>query len=63
MTMVEDALHDSCFIIDVVVSNDDSTMRSVINNPHIFDKNDKFSVQWCFKTRADNDTQDKIEGW
>ena len=44
MTMVEDALHDSCFIIDVVVSNDDSTMRSVINNPHIFDKNDKFSV-------------------
>ena len=35
LKMVEDALHDICFIIDVVVSENDSTMRAVIKHPPI----------------------------
>ena len=33
LKMVEDAFRDCCFIIDVIVSNNASTMRYVIKNP------------------------------
>ena len=33
LNMVEDAFYNHFFIIDVIVSNDDSTMRAVIKHP------------------------------
>ena len=33
MKMVEYEFRDHCFIIDAIVSGDDSTMRSVLNHP------------------------------
>ena len=33
MNMVEDAFHHRCFIIGVIVSDNDRTMQSVIKNP------------------------------
>ena len=33
LKMVEDALYNSFFIIDIIVSDDDSTMRSVLKHP------------------------------
>ena len=33
LTMVEDAFHHHCFIIDVIISNDDITMQAVLKNP------------------------------
>ena len=33
LKMVEDAFYNHLFIIDVIVSDDDSTMRAVINHP------------------------------
>ena len=33
--MVEDALYNCSFIIDFIVSDDDSTMRAVLNHPSI----------------------------
>ena len=35
LKMVEDALYNHFFIIDVIFSDDDSTMQVVINNPFI----------------------------
>ena len=35
MKMVEDVFRNRYFIIDVFVSNDDSTIRAVLNNPSI----------------------------
>ena len=35
LKMVEDAYYNHFFIIDVIVSNDDSTMRAVLKNPII----------------------------
>ena len=35
LKMVEDALYNLFFIIDVIVSNDDSKMRAVLKNPSI----------------------------
>ena len=35
MKMVEDALHDFCFIIDVIVGDSDSTLRSVLKHSSI----------------------------
>ena len=34
LKMVEDAFCNCFFIIDVIVSDDDSTMRAVINHPY-----------------------------
>ena len=33
LNMLENAFHNLCFIIDVIVSDNDSTMIYVINNP------------------------------
>ena len=33
LKVVEDALYNSFFIIDIIVSDDDSTMRSVLKHP------------------------------
>ena len=33
LKMVEDAFYNRFFIIDVIVSNDDSTMRAVLKHP------------------------------
>ena len=33
LKMVEDALHNRLFIIDVIVRNYDTTMRAVLNHP------------------------------
>ena len=33
LKMVEDALYNSLFIIDVIVSDDDSTMQAVLKHP------------------------------
>ena len=38
MNMEEDAYRDCCFIIDVIVSNDDSTIQTVLNRPWIGDQ-------------------------
>ena len=35
LKMVEDAYYNCFFIIDVIVSNNDSTMRAVLKNPSI----------------------------
>ena len=35
LKMVEDALYNGYFIVDVIVSDNDSTMRAVIKNPLI----------------------------
>ena len=35
MKMVEDAFYNKFFIVDVIVSNNDSTMRAVIKHPSI----------------------------
>ena len=35
MNMIEDALYNQFFIVDVIVSDDDSTMQSVLKNPSI----------------------------
>ena len=34
MKMVDDALYNRLFIIDVIVSDDDSTIRAVLNHPY-----------------------------
>ena len=34
LKMVEDAFYNRVFIIDVIVSNDDSTMRAVLKHPY-----------------------------
>ena len=34
LKMVEDAFYNRLFIIDVIVSNYDSTMRAVLNHPY-----------------------------
>ena len=34
LNMVEDAFYNRFFIIDVIVSNDDSTMRAVLKHPY-----------------------------
>ena len=36
LKMVEDALYTRFFIIDIIVSNDDSTMRAVLKHPSIY---------------------------
>ena len=33
MKMVEDAFHGFCFIIDVIVRDNDSTLRSALKHP------------------------------
>ena len=33
MKMVDDEFYNSFFIIDIIVSNNDSTMRDVLNHP------------------------------
>ena len=35
LKMVEDAFYNRFFIVDVIVSNDDSTMRAVLKHPSI----------------------------
>ena len=35
LKMVEDALYDQFFIVDVIVSDNDSTMRTVLKHPLI----------------------------
>ena len=35
LKMVEDALYNRYFIVDVIVSDDDSTMRAVLKHPSI----------------------------
>ena len=38
LKMVEDSFYNSFFIIDVIVRNDDSTMRAVIKHPSKYDR-------------------------
>ena len=34
LNMVDDSLYNGFFIIDVIVSDDDSTIRAVLNHPY-----------------------------
>ena len=52
LKIVEDAFHHRRFIIDVIVSNNDSTMQTVFNNST---RGDRVQVLDSFKVKFDEE--------